>query len=182
MNPSVQIPEILLQMLPLRVPRQPVHPAGGPRVQRPIGRPQAVDVDVVQERGEPCFPVLLCNSAHALQRTWRALPGSVSRARFAGRVPLGQPPSLHRLRRRNRGVVRRLRPRGRIVANSITLEGERILHAAHHEYGGDLVRLEVGRAEPLGSFTAWRAGRPVVQWSASPELPASADRTEARAR
>ncbi|MGH2742135.1 MAG: precorrin-6y C5,15-methyltransferase (decarboxylating) subunit CbiE, partial [Thermoleophilaceae bacterium] len=61
-----------------------------------------------------------------------------------------------------------LRPSGRIVANAITLEGERILHAARQEHGGSLVRLEIGRAEPLGGFTAWRAGRPVVQWSAAP--------------
>jgi hypothetical protein len=36
----------------------------------------------VQERGEPCVLVLLCDSAHAIQRTWRALPGSVSETRF----------------------------------------------------------------------------------------------------
>jgi precorrin-6Y C5,15-methyltransferase (decarboxylating) len=75
-----------------------------------------------------------------------------------------------------------LRPCGRIVANAITLEGERVLHAAHREHGGSLVRLEIGRAEPLGGFTAWRAGRPVVQWSASPELPASTLRAEAGPR
>ena len=33
----------------------------------------------------------------------------MSGTRFAGRVPLGRAPSLHRLRRRARGVVRRLR-------------------------------------------------------------------------
>ena len=47
--------------------------------------------------------------AHTIQLTWRAQSGSASGARFAGRVPLGQPPSLHHLRRRRRGVVRRLR-------------------------------------------------------------------------
>ncbi len=66
-----------------------------------------------------------------------------------------------------------LRADGRIVANAVTLEGERVLHAAHHEHGGSLLRLEIARAEPLGGFTAGRAHRPVVQWSASPELPAS---------
>ena len=43
------------------------------------------------------------------QRTERALPGSESGTRFAGRVPLGQPPSLHHLRPRHSGLVRRLR-------------------------------------------------------------------------
>ena len=28
-----------------------------------------VDVDMVQKRREPCFPVVLCDSAHAIQRT-----------------------------------------------------------------------------------------------------------------
>lgn len=59
-----------------------------------------------------------------------------------------------------------LRPGGRIVANAVTLEGERILYRALAQHGGKLVRLEVGDAEPLGEFTAWRARRPVIQWSA----------------
>ncbi len=54
---------------------------------------------------------------------------------------------------------------GRIVANAVTLEGEHVLAAAHAEHGGELVRLEVSRAEPIGAFTAWRAQMPVVQWS-----------------
>jgi hypothetical protein len=46
---------------------------------------------------------------HAIERTWRALPGSASGARFARRVPLGRSPSLHHLRPRHRGFVRQLR-------------------------------------------------------------------------
>ncbi len=60
-----------------------------------------------------------------------------------------------------------LRSGGRIVANAVTLEGERVLHAVHRDHGGRLVRVEIGDAEPLGGFTAWRARRPVVQWSAA---------------
>ena len=48
------------------------------------------------------------HSAHATELTERALPGSGSGARFAGRVPLGWSPSLHRLRRPALGVVRQL--------------------------------------------------------------------------
>jgi precorrin-6B C5,15-methyltransferase / cobalt-precorrin-6B C5,C15-methyltransferase len=55
---------------------------------------------------------------------------------------------------------------GRIVANAVTLEGEQALIAARAAYGGDLVRLDVSHAEPIGSFTAWRPALPVVQWSA----------------
>lgn len=54
---------------------------------------------------------------------------------------------------------------GRIVANAVTLEGEATLHAAHRAHGGELVRLELARAEPLGGFSSWKPQRPVVQWA-----------------
>jgi len=59
-----------------------------------------------------------------------------------------------------------LRGGGRIVADAVTLEGEQALIAARAAHGGDLVRIEVAHAEPLGSFSGWRPRRPVVQWSA----------------
>jgi len=93
----------------LRLPGHAVHPQRGARTNRPVRRPQTVDIDVMQKRREPCLLVLLRDSAYTIQRTRHALFGSVSGTRFAGRVPLGQPPFLHRLRDRLRGVVRRLR-------------------------------------------------------------------------
>jgi hypothetical protein len=45
---------------------------------------------VVQERSEPRVLIPCCDSAHTVQRTLRSQSGSVSGARFAGRVPLGQ--------------------------------------------------------------------------------------------
>jgi precorrin-6Y C5,15-methyltransferase (decarboxylating) len=59
-----------------------------------------------------------------------------------------------------------LRPGGRMVATAVTLEGERALHAARAAHGGELLRLEVSHAKPVGSFEAWRPQRPIVQWSA----------------
>ena len=61
---------------------------------------------------------------------------------------------------------RALRGGGRIVANAVTLEGERALTAAREERGGELVRIAVDHAEAVGRFTGWRAQRPVVQWRA----------------
>jgi precorrin-6B C5,15-methyltransferase / cobalt-precorrin-6B C5,C15-methyltransferase len=58
-----------------------------------------------------------------------------------------------------------LRPGGRLVANAVTLESEQVLVAASAERGGELVRLAVSCAEPLGGFTAWRPQLPIVQWS-----------------
>ena len=58
---------------------------------------------------------------------------------------------------------------GRIVANAVTLEGEQALLAARAACGGDLVRITISHAEPIGGFEAWRAQLPVVQWSALKE-------------
>jgi precorrin-6Y C5,15-methyltransferase (decarboxylating) len=58
---------------------------------------------------------------------------------------------------------------GRIVANAVTLEGERALHDAHAAHGGRLLRIELSHAEPLGSLTGWKPLRPVVQWTATKE-------------
>lgn len=54
---------------------------------------------------------------------------------------------------------------GRLVANAVTLSGETVLLARHQALGGDLTRLVVSRAEALGGEIAWRALRPVTQWS-----------------
>jgi precorrin-6Y C5,15-methyltransferase (decarboxylating) len=68
------------------------------------------------------------------------------------------------------GVIERcwhsLLPGGRIVANAVTLEGERMLTNAAGRYGGELVRIALSHVEPLGTFHAWRSQLPVVQWSA----------------
>lgn len=58
-----------------------------------------------------------------------------------------------------------LRPGGRIVANAVTLETEALLVEARRRYGGDLTRVSVERAEPLGGFTAWTPARAVTIWS-----------------
>jgi len=57
-----------------------------------------------------------------------------------------------------------LRPGGRLVANAVTLEGEAVLLARHAELGGELVRIAVERAEPVGTFRGWRPLMPVTQW------------------
>lgn len=58
-----------------------------------------------------------------------------------------------------------LRPLGRLVANAVTLESETILVALHKEFGGDLVKIQINRAEPVGPRTGWRPSMPVTQWS-----------------
>jgi precorrin-6Y C5,15-methyltransferase (decarboxylating) len=54
---------------------------------------------------------------------------------------------------------------GRLVANAVTLETEAVLAAAYGKLGGDLTRVAVNRASPVGGFTGWRAMMPVTIWS-----------------
>ena len=107
-NTGMQIPKVLLELHALVLPRHAIHSRRGLRLKRQVRRPQTIDIDVVQKRGEPRIPVRSCHSAHTIQVTERALPGSGSGARFAGRVPLGRSASLHHLRRPALGVVRQL--------------------------------------------------------------------------
>lgn len=58
-----------------------------------------------------------------------------------------------------------LGPNGRLVANAVTLGSEAILLGLHQEFGGELIRLQVARAEPVGPYRGWRAAMPVTQWS-----------------
>jgi precorrin-6Y C5,15-methyltransferase (decarboxylating) len=58
-----------------------------------------------------------------------------------------------------------LRPGGRLVVNAITVESEAVVLRWHAELGGDLARLAVDRAAPVGGFTGWRPLMPVTQWA-----------------
>lgn len=58
-----------------------------------------------------------------------------------------------------------LRPLGRLVCNAVTLESEALLLELHKRHGGQLVKLMVNRAEPIGGLTGWRPLMPVTQWS-----------------
>ena len=58
-----------------------------------------------------------------------------------------------------------LPPGTRLVANAVTLESEALLALWHADKGGDLLRIELSEAAPLGTRRGWRAGYPIVQWS-----------------
>jgi len=61
-------------------------------------------------------------------------------------------------------VVQALLPGGRLVVNAATLQTEALLLERHGALGGELIRVAIARAEPLGSMTAWRPALPVTQW------------------
>ncbi|MER8502845.1 MULTISPECIES: precorrin-6y C5,15-methyltransferase (decarboxylating) subunit CbiE [unclassified Mesorhizobium] len=54
---------------------------------------------------------------------------------------------------------------GRLVANAVTLEMEVLLLSRHAALGGELTRIAISRASPVGSMQAWRPAMPVTQWS-----------------
>jgi precorrin-6Y C5,15-methyltransferase (decarboxylating) len=53
---------------------------------------------------------------------------------------------------------------GRLVAHAVTVESETVLHQWHRAVAGELVKLAVSYAGPLGGFTTWRPALPVTQW------------------
>lgn len=59
----------------------------------------------------------------------------------------------------------RLAPGARLVAHAVTLETEALLGELHQRHGGELMRVEIAHAAPLGRYRSWEAVRPVVQWS-----------------
>ncbi|NVI90052.1 precorrin-6y C5,15-methyltransferase (decarboxylating) subunit CbiE [Actinomadura sp. BRA 177] len=62
-----------------------------------------------------------------------------------------------------------LQPGGRLVANAVTLESEVKVAEYRRTHGGELVRIGVERAAPLGGFTGWRPAMPVTIWTARKE-------------
>ena len=54
---------------------------------------------------------------------------------------------------------------GRLAVNAVTLETEAELIRRYKAHGGDLLRIDIARADPLGAFHGWRPARPVTQWS-----------------
>src|SRR6266480_2731952 len=108
-QPFGEILEVLLQFLAVVPPRLPVHTRRGFLLQTEVGHPKRFQVvDVVQKRREPQLLILLCCLTYPLQLTGRVFPARCPGRVLLWRVPFGQPPSLHSLRRRWSGVVRGL--------------------------------------------------------------------------
>lgn len=59
-----------------------------------------------------------------------------------------------------------LKPKGRLVVNAVTIEGEAALLALHRRLGGQLTRLAVSRLAPVGGFHTWHPAMPVTQYKA----------------
>jgi precorrin-6B C5,15-methyltransferase / cobalt-precorrin-6B C5,C15-methyltransferase len=57
-----------------------------------------------------------------------------------------------------------LKPGGCLVANAVSLETEARVADYFRRFGGDLIRLQVARADRVGTVTGWRPTMPVTQW------------------
>jgi precorrin-6Y C5,15-methyltransferase (decarboxylating) len=116
---------------------------------------------------EPARQTLIAQNAAALGvPSLRVVPGSAPDA-FAG---LDRPDAVFIGGGLSDATIEAcwtaLKPAGRLVGNAVTVEGEACLIAAQARLGGDLTRIGISRAEPLGSRSAWRPLMPVTQWSA----------------
>lgn len=58
-----------------------------------------------------------------------------------------------------------MRPGARLVMHGVTVETEALLAGAYREHGGELTRIHVEHAAPIGSFTGWTPARAVTQWA-----------------
>ena len=58
-----------------------------------------------------------------------------------------------------------LRGDGRLVVHGVTLETERVLGECHRRWGGELTRIAVEVAAPIGTYTGWTPLRTVTQWA-----------------
>ncbi len=56
---------------------------------------------------------------------------------------------------------------GRIVVHSVTAESDALLLQAYGRHGGELTRVAVETAEPIGRFTGFRPARTVTAWAAT---------------
>ena len=62
-------------------------------------------------------------------------------------------------------AIEALKPGGRLVANAVTLEMEAVLIERHAANGGELTRIAIARAAPVGTMQGWRPAMPVTQWA-----------------
>jgi len=56
----------------------------------------------------------------------------------------------------------RLKQGGRLIANAVTIQSEATLVAWRERNGGELVRIGVAHAQPLGTFDTWRQALPIT--------------------
>src|SRR5215207_4327511 len=98
MHPSMQFPEVALEILLVVPPRQSVHTRRGMFLEGKERRFEQVDADMVKERGELLLSLFPCGLSYAFQPLGHACTAQRPVRVVLARIPLGPGPSLHRLR------------------------------------------------------------------------------------
>src|SRR4029077_6575205 len=109
MNSPMEVHQPFLQAVPIFLPRYPVHSRRRTPFQVVVTAAKQLDVDVVQQGGEPHLPVSLGCLSYTVQPAWPDLPAPCPARVWLFRVLLGQRPSLHDLLRPSPACVRPLR-------------------------------------------------------------------------
>jgi precorrin-6Y C5,15-methyltransferase (decarboxylating) len=122
-------------------------------VERDVGRAEAIRKNAARF-GVPDISILNCEMADALD----VLPPPD--AVFIG-GGLGSDDGEREVGR----AYQALNPGGRMVANAITVLGDAALLRLHERFGGDLTRIAISRAAPVGRQLGWRPLMPVTQWT-----------------
>jgi hypothetical protein len=107
-DPIVQRLQPGLKVRLVVLPGHAIHAGGGFAFERIERQPERIDIDVVEERGEPLVLPKLCCLPYAVQRLGHASPGLRPVRALMIRVPLGIEPWLHRRRRRLPSIVQQL--------------------------------------------------------------------------
>ena len=109
MDPAAQAFEARLEPIAAVIlPRHAIDAGSRLALEREVGFPKLVGVDVVQERGEPFLLLQPCCLPYAVQSVGRAFPARCPERAALFRVLLGPRPWLHELLRRSPGLVRSL--------------------------------------------------------------------------
>jgi precorrin-6Y C5,15-methyltransferase (decarboxylating) len=125
---------------------------------------EAVAVEADADRASRIRRNAGCLGVPRLRVVEGAAPGALEGLPVPDAVFIGGGLSEHLLER----CLDALHPHGRLVAHGVTLETEQVLAAAYRLHGGELTRIAVEHAAPLGSRTGWTPLRAVTQWTVIP--------------
>ena len=62
-------------------------------------------------------------------------------------------------------AIDQLKPHGRLVAHAVTLQSEAVLLNTYEMHGGELQRISVESAAPVGPYEGWKPAMTVTQWA-----------------
>src|SRR5690606_36678754 len=108
LNPIVQVLDLSIKICLVGSPRLPIDTGGCVTPEGVECCPHHLRIYVVEERGELLLLSLPCGLPYAVQRRRHTFPVLCPARAVLIRIPLGSRPSLHLLRRRQTGFVRKL--------------------------------------------------------------------------